>query len=168
MTANKLADAIEKGGKDEFFQDEIVSILRQQQDELDAFKLNYYNTGYSLQLRDKDETIKKQQAEIGRLKQIIDANNLNQNIGQFVKPVNEPVAWAYIDELDNICEHGDWQINVTKTKEYSNQIGLFAYPNEDQVRELSDEKIWKLWQTHLNDDITVFARAIEKRIKNGN
>ena len=28
------------------------------------------------------------------------------------------------------------------------------------VRELTDEKIWKLWQTHLNDDITVFAIAI--------
>ena len=68
--------------------------------------------------------LRQQQAEIEVLKQIIDANNLNQNIGQFVKPVNE--------------------------------------------RYLTDEKIWKLWQTHLNDDITVFARAIEKRIKNGN
>ena len=37
-----------------------------------------------------------------------------------------------------------------------------------KLRELTDEKIWKLWQTHLNDEITVFARAIEKRIKNGN
>ena len=37
-----------------------------------------------------------------------------------------------------------------------------------KLRYLTDEKIWKLWQTHLNDDITVFARAIEKRIKNGN
>jgi hypothetical protein len=37
-------------------------------DELDAFKLNYYNTGYSLQLRDKNETIKQQQAEIEVLK----------------------------------------------------------------------------------------------------
>ena len=65
--------------------------------------------------------LRQQQAEIGRLKQIIDANNLNQNIGQFVKPVNE-------------------------------------HP----MRYLTDEKIWKLWQTHLNDDITVFARAILK------
>ena len=37
--------------------------------------------------------IRQQQAEIEALKQIIDANNLNQNIGQFVKPTNEPVAW---------------------------------------------------------------------------
>ena len=36
--------------------------------------------------------IRQQQAEIKALKQIIDANNLNQNIGQFVKPTNEPVA----------------------------------------------------------------------------
>ena len=62
--------------------------------------------------------LRQQQAEIGRLKQIIDANNLNQNIGQFVKPANEPY--------------------------------------------LTDEKIWKLWQTHLNDEITVFAKALIK------
>ena len=37
--------------------------------------------------------LRQQQAEIEALKQIIDANNLNQNIGQFVKPTNKPVAW---------------------------------------------------------------------------
>ena len=37
--------------------------------------------------------LREQQAEIEALKQIIDANNLSQNIGQFVKPANEPVAW---------------------------------------------------------------------------
>ena len=30
--------------------------------------------------------LRKQQTEIDSLKQIIDANNLNQNIGQFFKP----------------------------------------------------------------------------------
>ena len=39
------------------------------------------------------EMLRQQQAEIEALKQIIDANNLSQNIGQFVKPTNEPVAW---------------------------------------------------------------------------
>jgi hypothetical protein len=38
MNANELADAIEKGGKDGFFQDEIVAILRQQQAEIDALR----------------------------------------------------------------------------------------------------------------------------------
>ena len=38
--------------------------------------------------------LRHQQAEIEVLKQIIDANNLSQNIGQFVKPANEPVAWT--------------------------------------------------------------------------
>jgi len=33
--------------------------------------------------------LRQQQAEIEALKQIIDANNLSQNIGQFVKPVKE-------------------------------------------------------------------------------
>jgi hypothetical protein len=39
MTANELADAIEKGGKDGFFQDEIVEMLRQQAKEIDALRL---------------------------------------------------------------------------------------------------------------------------------
>ena len=34
-----------------------------------------------------------------------------------------------------------------------------------KLRYLTDEKIWKLWQTHLNDDITVFARAILKKAR---
>ena len=91
MTANELADFVEISKPNDKTHQAIATMLRQQQ------------------------------AEIGRLKQIIDANNLNQNIGQFVKPVNE-------------------------------------HP----MRYLTDEKIWKLWQTHLNDDITVFARAILK------
>ena len=66
-----------------------------------------------------EDELLQQQSEIGRLKQIIDANNLNQNIGQFVKPANEPY--------------------------------------------LTDEKIWKLWQTHLNDEITVFAKELLKK-----
>ena len=39
--------------------------------------------------------IRQQQAEIEALKQIIDANNLIQNIGQFVKPQEKcpPASW---------------------------------------------------------------------------
>jgi hypothetical protein len=70
MTANELADKLRKfwhTENDNLFE-EAATMLRQQQAELDAFKLNYYNTGYTLQLRDKDETIKQQQAEIEALK----------------------------------------------------------------------------------------------------
>jgi len=37
--------------------------------------------------------VRQQQAEIEALKQIIDANNLSQNIGQFVKPAKYSDAW---------------------------------------------------------------------------
>jgi hypothetical protein len=70
MNANELADELAETG--EFFEDglylQAATMLRQQQAELDAFKLQYYNTGYSIQLRDKDETIRQQQAEIEALK----------------------------------------------------------------------------------------------------
>lgn len=45
--------------------------------------------------------IKNQTKEIEALKQIIDANNLNQNIGQFVKPVKYSDAWwREVDEFN--------------------------------------------------------------------
>jgi hypothetical protein len=72
-------------------------------------------------------------------------------LNQDEQEINKPIAWAYIDELDGICEEGDWQINVTKTKEYSNQIGLFAYP----MRELTDEEINKLWAESHEDGIAM-------------
>ena len=45
--------------------------------------------------------LRQQQAEIEALKQIIDANNLNQNIGQFVKPIKYSDAWwREVDEFN--------------------------------------------------------------------
>ena len=46
--------------------------------------------------QDAATMLRQQQAEIEALKQTIDANNLSQNIGQFVKPANEPVAWMLL------------------------------------------------------------------------
>ena len=101
MTANELAD-------------ELGNILT-------FLEIEYENYEDDEILKQAATMLRQQQAEIEALKQIIDANNLNQNIGQFVKPANEPY--------------------------------------------LTDEKIWKLWQTHLNDEITVFAKALLKKAK---
>ena len=69
MNANELADAL----------DDVVA--------------NYIQMIADVDFSDVATMLRQQQAEIEALKQIIDANNLNQNIGQFVKPTNEPVAW---------------------------------------------------------------------------
>ena len=67
----------------------------------------YVNKITKEMMEDLKSVVRQQQAELDRavelytdkaieneaLKQIIDANNLSQNIGQFVKPANEPVAW---------------------------------------------------------------------------
>jgi len=56
---------------------------------------------YKLELYDEVMLRREQQAEIEALKQIIDANNLNQNIGQFVKPVKYSDAWwREVDEFN--------------------------------------------------------------------
>ena len=104
MNANELADWLDKQAIVSFtgyFGEPLelaADIIRQQQAELDAFKLNYYNTGYSLQLRDKDETIKQQQAEIKALKKKIpDWENIrkpNSNIGNLDK---EPYVYKMGD-----------------------------------------------------------------------
>ena len=51
---------------------------------MNAYKKDFEN---ALEMIEWQNTMLRQQAEkIEALKQIIDANNLNQNIGQFVKP----------------------------------------------------------------------------------
>jgi hypothetical protein len=84
----KLADEVEMWGRDLLALNmkggvpviEGARLIRQQQAELDAFKLQYYNTGYSIQLRDKDETIRQQQAEIAELKHMNKNWQISENI----------------------------------------------------------------------------------------
>ena len=102
--------------------------------------------------------VRQQQAEIEALKQIIDANNLNQNIGQFVKPTNEPVAWFEQDpNMKSIWYQSD--------QNNPNAIPLYTHP----VKELTDEEILECWnETHpavvcLNAELPLFARAILRK-----
>ena len=124
-------------------------MLRQQQADLkDADK-------YALELERLYEDAK---AEIEALKQIIDANNLNQNIGQFVKPTNEPVAWARQDGV--IAFHKQKEVDSQGFKWFP----LYTHP----VKELTDEEI-----DNVSDEVSnlidtyagrrEFARAILRK-----
>ena len=103
MNANELAEDLE-GAKLVILK--LNEMLHQQQAELDRAVELY-----------TDKAIENE-----ALKQIIDANNLNQNIGQFVKPINEPVAWMREDGV----------IAFHKQKEVDSQgykwIPLYAHP----------------------------------------
>ena len=119
--------------------------------------------------------LRQQQAEIEALKQIIDANNLNQNIGQFVKPINEPVAWAYIKD-------GDF-FDAVHPDEHEKYEGMYTTPlYTHPVKELTDEEIKfiaypfeSVYTTydkqtdtdtvHIRFDQLGFARAILKKAK---
>ena len=96
--------------------------------------------------------LRQQQAEIEALKQIIDANNLNQNIKQFVKPTNEPVAW--MDDLSFFTEQPDDMDGVTP---------LYTHP----IKNLEDIDINITWnETSMRDfgkDELNFARAILRK-----
>ena len=98
MNANELADALftvenyYTEPQDEVLISQAATMLRQQQAEINNWKDQYQRLNENLEMW-KDGHF-KQQAEIEVLKQIIDANNLSQNIGQFVKAANKPVAWT--------------------------------------------------------------------------
>jgi hypothetical protein len=81
MTANELADKLQNEKANTLLYVATVvdsaNMLRQQAKEIESLKKEA-----ALQ-RLSDFT---QEAEIEKLKQTIDANNLSQNIGQFVKP----------------------------------------------------------------------------------
>jgi hypothetical protein len=128
-------------------------------------KLLEVDSWYKLVTREEIATmLRQQQAEIEALKQIIDANNLSQNIGQFVKPTNEPVAWmeTYKGEPNNL----DWdKSNLNYGSEFHNVVPLYTHP----VKELTDEEIRHIQaQCHLknvgyDNFIMRFARAILRK-----
>ena len=101
--------------------------------------------------------IRQQQAEIETLKQIIDANNLNQNIGQFVKPTNEPVAW-----ISRLPE-GDVYNCAWAEKQNDGGIPLYTHP----VKNLEDIVINITWNENsmrdFGKDELNFARAILRK-----
>ena len=98
--------------------------------------------------------LRQQQAEIEALKQIIDANNLNQNIGQFVKPTNEPVAWT--DGKGNYFDKNSFF-------PVDDLIPLYTHP----VKDLEDIDINITWNENsmrdFGKDELNFARAILRK-----
>jgi hypothetical protein len=99
--------------------------------------------------------LRQQQTEIEALKQIIDANNLSQNIGQFVKPANEPVAWRNLC-VSNIGEDSEWIYN-----EIGQGKPLYTHP----AKTLTDEEIKQVMSKFYsyNPRLLEFARAILKK-----
>ena len=83
--------------------------------------------GFEVDFDEAATMLRQQQAEIEALKQIIDANNLSQNIGQFVKPANEPVAW--------MSNGKEFYVQKNYCPDF---IPLYTHP----VKELTNDEIW--------------------------
>jgi hypothetical protein len=117
MNANELADLIGLCGDGGYNQD-AATMLRQQQEQIDKLTA-------IVALREMD---------IEALKQTIDANNLSQNIGQFVKPANEPVAWMFQGAFD-ISTYVSFE--KPNPDIYPNPTPLYTHP----AKTLTDEEI---------------------------
>ena len=92
--------------------------------------------------------LRQQQAEIGALKQIIDANNLSQNIGQFRKPANEPVAWmredgviAFHKQKEVDSQGYKWQPLYTHTVKDLEDIDINITWNENSMRDFGKDEL---------------------------
>jgi hypothetical protein len=121
--------------------------------------------------------LRQQQAEIEALKQIIDANNLNQNIGQFVKPTNEPVAWMYekpngASKLSFVKEKMLWE-DMTETPLYTHPVkeqdesfdrtaSHMAGEYVSYKAELTDEEIMQMLKLGLDEFRSILRKAQEK------
>ena len=174
MNANELADELDYCYRKEYpcpVSKEASTMLRQQQERIKQLE---ETQEYLYKTHDADkaqiEALKRpnnvvgvpadklaeMQAEIEALKQIIDANNLNQNIGQFVKPTNEPVAWI---------RDGDDQLSLVRQKDDGYMVWkpLYTHP----VKELTDAEIWSISAKYGDlswKDFTLdFARAILRK-----
>ena len=83
MNANELADELEQGHWEGGTREQAATMLRQQQEKLTKYELRHVVQRDRIAILEMQH--KQQQVEIEKLKQTIDANNLSQNIGQFVK-----------------------------------------------------------------------------------
>jgi hypothetical protein len=120
----------------------------------------YYSTDYKL-FDNAATMLRQQQAEIDALKQIIDANNLNQNIGQFVKPTNEPVAWISVLGIDLIGQKfTDVRVSLTKTDVAS--IPLYTHPVKELA--LTDEEMISIYEKDWSGIKCGLGRAVEQAI----
>ena len=108
--------------------------------------------------------IRQQQAEIEALKQIIDANNLNQNIGQFVKPTNEPVAW-----ISRLPE-GDVYNCAWAEKQNDDDIPLYThpvskakdrFPNYESICLQCGTTIYKPFKELTDEDRSMLIRTLK-------
>ena len=183
MNANELADELKKmfvGEEYDRLVHEIPDLLRQQQEQIDKLTaivaLRELKIERMIEDRSKYEAMahvggveagkELVQAEIEALKQIIDANNLNQNIGQFVKPTNEPVAWMLADkEAEHI--RSIMAVQHDFVPKGCVEIPLYTHP----VKALTDEEIRHIQAIcHLKDVgydnfIMRFAKAILRKAR---
>jgi hypothetical protein len=120
MNATELADELENTYPFVGVMEIAATMLRQQQAEIKKWTDQYQRLNENLEMWKAGHF--KQQAEIEALKQIIDANNLSQNIGQFVKPTNEPVAWMH--------QNPDYAISKHQSLEFN--IPLYTHPVKEQ------------------------------------
>ena len=120
----------------------LMEKVHQQQAEIANKKL--VNDTFADLIKLQGKKIDEQQAEIEALKQTIDANNLSQNIGQFVKPAKTLTETE--DTECQYCKQGCIRCDARKT--------------------LTDEEIIEIWcvmETDTGEQNIDFARAILRK-----
>jgi hypothetical protein len=136
MNANELADEIMEHYKAELPR---------------GFNVNW--------MQEATTMLRQQQAEIEALKQIIDANNLSQNIGQFVKPANESIA--YVNSMCN--DYIDWKIDPMSIDGQPLYIHLAKTLTDEEILKMASDKFhYSEYRLVIDFARTILKKASEK------
>ena len=140
----------------------------------DELQKMFVGEEYDRLVHEIPDLLRQQAKEIAMLKQIIDANNLQSDIGQFIRPIDEPVAHRFKWEEKEEWQYGDGYdaTGAPNDPDYFAYEPLYTHP----MRELSDEEITEIGLAHgaffteskhhlWGDDLEIhdFARAILKK-----
>jgi hypothetical protein len=128
MTANELADFVEISKPDDKTHQAIATTLRQQAEKIQQLRIQIANEEESYMLLNEDylcakESNKQLTEKIGHLKQIIDANNLQSDIGQLKKEL----------ALQKLSDIGQ-EIETLDTRSYL--IGRYDGLEKDELKQL--------------------------------
>jgi len=125
----------------------------------DELQKMFVGEEYDRLVHEIPDLLRQQAKEIAILKQIIDANNLQSDIGQFIRPIYEPVAHRFKWDEKEEWQYGDGYdaTGAPNDPDYFAYEPLYTHP----AKTLTNEEIKTIY--YETGDLFDFANAILRK-----